>query len=225
MWPFQTKQLIAYLGTDHFTAWETRQVNGQPASQQLQASTLEQLEASIRIAREVPSSFGKYQSTLRLAPSLARCYTLPAAQSSLGNNELQGLATYWAKTLMGLKWNTWNWQAVQSEIQQPILLCAHQVDTGYLNAFRKVKPELLYLMDTLEDRDSAWVISQDDVLVQSALVIEGAIVSIHTWPANYTSSAEEVIHKHGLLSDKACSFTVHRIVESRLGEVYQHGAL
>lgn len=189
----------------------------------LPAEQLEQLVSTIRDSGRLPSPFNAYRTTLRLAPSFARCYTLHAAPTRLGSAELNGLAEHWAKTLMGQQWNEWQWQALQVEIQHPVLLFAFKVDEQHLNVFQAVKPELMYLIDTLQTHESAWVVCNDEALVQSALVLEGNIASIRTWPSHYTSHVKDVIDKHLLICDAARGANVHKVLESRFGEVIHHG--
>lgn len=225
MWPFPTKQLSAYLSKERLLAWETLQEKGQAKSRKLSAMQLEELTHSINAQSQLPSALKRHNTTLRLAPSLGRCYTLQAASTKLGSSELKGLAKHWGKTFMGPNYTAWQWQAVQLELAQPILLCACKVDTPLLNAFQTVKPELLNLIDSLKANDSAWVVCRDETLVQSALVVNGAIASIRTWPSQYTNLVKEVIEKHMLLADDTRGKTIHHVVESRLGEVQPHGTL
>ena len=217
MWPFSTKQFSAYLGT-----------HGLSTIPHLTAEQIEQLTTSIRTRGQLPSPFNKHKTTLRLAPSAGRCYTLQATHNRLGQAELKGLAAHWGKTLMGPQCSTWQWQAVQIEIEQPILLCACKVDAQHLNAFQTVKPELLYQIEQIEalkKNSSAWLVCSDEYLVQSALVLNGQTVSIRTWPPDYTTHVHDVIEKHLLLSDATHTIKIDHIVESRLGEVKIHGSL
>lgn len=225
MWPFPTKQLSAYLSNQGLQAWVTPQEKGQAKLLELSAIELEELIHSIDTHSRLPATFKRHNTTLRLAPSLGRCYALQAVKNKLDSSELKGLAEHWGKAFMGPKYTAWQWQAVQAKPGHPILLCACQVDVKNQNVFRNVKPELLNLIDSLKANDSAWVVCRDETLVQSALVLDGTIVSIRTWPSHYTSHVKEVINKHLLLTDDTCLSNIDHVVESRLGEVQTHGAL
>lgn len=224
MWPFPTKQLSAYLSKQSLLAWETPQDKGQSKLQKLPSIRLEKLAHSINAQGNLPPDFKQFKTTLRLAPSLGRCYTLQASNTKLGSSELKGIAEHWGKTFMGSNYSAWQWQAAQAQAGDPILLCACQVHSEYLNVFQTVKPELLNLIDSLKADDSAWVVCRDEFLVQSALVTDGVIRSIRTWPNYYTSHVKEVIEKHILLANDTLGKNIHHVVESSLGEVKTHGA-
>jgi hypothetical protein len=224
VWPFPTKQLSAYLSTHGLLAWEMLQKKGQAQPRKLSAMELKDLTQSIDGQGQLPSALKQHKTTLRLAPELGRCYTLQTAQNKLGEIELTGLAEHWGRTFMGPQFGTWQWQAVQVEIEQPILLCACKADTQHLNAFETVKPELLYHIDALKKHSSAWVICRDEALVQSALVLEGKTASIRTWPSHYANHVQEVIEKHLSCSDTTRGLNINHVIESRLGEVQIHGS-
>jgi len=224
VWPFPTKQLSAYLSSQSLVAWETSPGNEHDQLKKLSAIQLEELTQSIHVQGKLPPAMKRHKTTLRLAPSLGRCYTLQAANNKLGSSELKGLAEHWGKTFMGPKYSAWQWQAMQIQPGDPILLCACQVNTQYLNVFQTVKPELLNLIDSLKANESSWVICHDEFLVQSALVKDGVIRSIRTWPSHYTNHVKEVVEKHMLLADETRGKNIHHVVESHLGEVQIHGA-
>lgn len=224
MWPFPTKQLSAYLSKQSLLAWETPQDKGRSKLRKLPAIELKELKQTINIEGKLPLDLKRHKTILRLAPSLGRCYTLQAASTKLSSTELKGLAEHWGKTFMGSNYSAWQWQAVQAQAGDPILLCACQVHAEYLNVFQTVKPELLNLIDSLKADDSAWVVCRDEFLVQSALVTDGVIRSIRTWPNYYTSHVKEVIEKHILLANDTLGKNIHHVIESSLGEVQTHGA-
>lgn len=194
MWPFQTKQLLAYLGEHQCLAVQTQGNN----------------------------SLNKHQATLRIAPCFSRCIALPASSVRLDKNELRVLAQHWGKKLMGQHWSAWQWQAFQVQLNQAILLCACKVEPHYLSAFQKVVPEIIYQIEHLDANESAWLVCRDEVLVQSALLVENQILSIRTWPAMYSTTAQEVVETHRLLATDLNLPVVHRIVESRCGELSHH---
>jgi len=225
VWPFQTKQLSAYLSNQGLLAWVTPKDKGQAKLQELSAIELEELIHSIDTDSRLPATFKRHNTTLRLAPSLGRCYSLQAVKNKLDASELKGLAEQWGKACMGPKYTAWKGKALHARPGHPILLCACQVDAKNQNVFRSVKPELLNLIDSINANDSAWVVCRDEVLVQSALVLDGTIASIRTWPSHYTSHVKEVIEKHMSLTDDTWGTNIHHVVESRLGEVQTHGAV
>jgi hypothetical protein len=223
VWPFPTKELSVYLSSKNLVAWEILHRKGKTSQQELSAVKLQEMTASIHEHSQLTTAFKQYKTTLRLAPSLGRCYTLQAANKSLSQAELNGLADHWGRIFMGSHYAEWQWQAIQFKPEQAVLLCACQVKAQHLDVFQTVKPELIHLIDSLDNKDCAWVVSRDEKLVQSALVLNGAISTIRAWPSQYTSDTKAVIKKHLLLSDDIQSASIDYVVESRFGEVQKHG--
>lgn len=225
MWPFHTPKLCGYLGTQGLCAWLEQSRIYRDSQQKLSNEQVKELESSIQGEGRLPKNFRKHQSILRLAPSLAPCYALPATSVKLGQDELKAVSEHWAKTFMGKSHADWVWQTVQTAPNEALLMAACKVSPNYLNSFETVKPDLLYLLDSIHDCDSSWIVCSDDLLVQSALVKNGKIVSVCTWPIHYGRDARSVIERHSLLRSHTSQARPCRIFESYLGEVSCHDAI
>ncbi|MFN4329275.1 MAG: hypothetical protein ACK4FF_10400 [Limnobacter sp.] len=177
---------------------------------------------TIKTEHKIPKPWTAYRSTLRLAPSVSKCILGPSASRKLSAFELDGLAKHWGNTLGLDQSSPWIWKAFQQNPQAPVVICACNVDFSETRVFENVAPELMYLFTSLKRKDSGFLISRDQYIVQSAVVTNGVIKSIRSWPAEYACERSQIVSIHKKLEPEMDSNAAMLIIESSCGDIQRH---
>lgn len=92
MWPFQTKQLSAYLSNQGLLAWVTPKEKGQAKLQELSAIELEELIHSIDTDSRLPATFKRHTEQQLLQKKLVEARTIKPATLE------KKLQSYWTES-------------------------------------------------------------------------------------------------------------------------------